>query len=92
MISLQMGVIPNLDILNKLSDINKRKNCSEKIKKYLNAELPENEMLIDWSKARRDYDLIPWADNNDYLALWEERHAQNEYYLDDKHILGWRLT
>ena len=88
MISLQMGVIPNLDILNKLSDINKRKNCSEKIKKYLNAELPESEMLIDWSKAGRDYDLIPWADNNDYLSLWEERHAQNEYYLDDKHTLG----
>ena len=58
MISLQMGVIPSLDILKKLSDINKRKNCSEKIKKYLNAELPESEMLVDWSKARRDYDLI----------------------------------
>lgn len=80
MTGIKIGVIPNMEILKKISDINKRKNYSDKIRRYINGTLPEAEMKIDWSKAGRDYDLIPWANDVDYETLWKERHEDNEFY------------
>lgn len=83
-IGLKIGVIPNMDVLQHISDINKRKNHSLKLKQYMNNELSEEESLIDWAKAGRDYDLIPWADGIGYPELWKEVHAENPYYKTEK--------
>ena len=77
---MKIGAIPDISTLEYVSAINKRVNYKEKIKQYINNSLPENEMMIDWSKASRDYDLIPWADNLSYRQLWDERHFSNTYY------------
>lgn len=79
-IGLKIGVIPNLETLRRISDINQRKNCSERVKQYINGTLPENEQDIDWSKAARDYDFIPWADGIPYEDLWKKAHNENPCY------------
>lgn len=79
-ITMKIGLIPNMNILDSISEINKRDNYKDKIKKYFNNELDELELRIDWSKASRDYDLIPWADGISYRELWERVHVTNPYY------------
>ena len=49
-IGLKMGAVPSIDVLNYLSDINKRKDYSLKLKKFLNNELSGDDLKIDWSK------------------------------------------
>lgn len=83
-IGLKMGAVPSIDVLNYLSDINKRKDYSLKLKKFLNNELSGDDLKIDWSKAGRDYDLIPWADGISYLERWNEIHLENEHYKGKK--------
>lgn len=79
-IELTLKTIPDIKTLSRLSEINKRTNYSEKLKQYINNSLPEEEMSIDWSKAGRDYDMIPWAEGLSYEERWKEIHAGNTYY------------
>lgn len=87
-IEMKIGAVPDLDVLKRISDINKRKNHTKKIKQYINGTLPENELTIDWSKAGRDYDLIPWADGIEYEELWKQVHSKNNYYADKPYDKG----
>lgn len=79
---MQVGAIPDMDTLRRRSDLNKRRNYSEKIRQYINGTLPESEKDIDWSKAARDYDFIPWAEGLCYEELWKQAHVENAYYAD----------
>lgn len=79
-VHMKLGIIPNTDTLNHLSEINKRRDSSIKLRKYLNGELSEEESKIDWAKAGRDYDMIPWSSGCSYLDIWKEIHAENPTY------------
>lgn len=81
-IGMQIGAIPDMDTLRRRSDLNKRRNYSEKVRQYINGTLPESEKCIDWSKAARDYDFIPWAEGLRYEELWKQAHGENAYYAD----------
>ena len=80
MSSIKARSFEDLNSLATASRLNKREGISENIKLYLENRLPDFLMSIDWSKADKDYEFIPWASGNSYLDLWKERHLENGLY------------
>ena len=78
---LMARAIYDTDTLSHISEINKRDHAETMLSKFLNGELKDEESIcVDWAKAGRDYDLIPWAEGNSYTELFNERHALNDAY------------
>ena len=77
---LMVSAIYDTDVLERRSRINKRVGADKMLSRYMNGELEGEDADIDWAKAVRDYDLIPWADNVSYLELFKSRHSQNMTY------------
>ena len=75
--------IYDTDTLERIGTINKRDHAEKMLSAFLNGELTDEESAsVDWAKAGRDYDLIPWAESMSYLELFNERHASNKAYAE----------